>query len=172
MEQPSTEEWHCSPLVLRSKDRTCTAEKTVGLNASWNVSIFVYNKHNRIFPTVSILSTAKVVHSSLIVCAGFPRCARISIPLISITYIELSLNRKIDSSPESCEANLLDIPTEDGTKHSSAGVLSIRGRNFRVKMYIRGRNIIHLLQIRDWLRFLVVRQRIPNEIESVSIQHS
>lgn len=138
------------------------------------LQIFVYNQHNRIFPSVSIFSTAKVVHSSLIIYAGFPRCARISIPLISITYIELSLDRKIDISSASYESNLLDIPTESGIKHSSMplGVLSIRGRNFRVKMYIRGRNIIDLLQIRDWLRFLVVRQRIPHELKSVSTQDS
>ncbi|CAJ0588061.1 unnamed protein product [Cylicocyclus nassatus] len=59
--------------------------------------------------------------------------------------------------PKRCkEIPLIDI----GYVEDEGDILDVRGCNFRLLLF----GIDNIVQIRDWLRFLIIRQRVPHSI--------
>ncbi|KAK6757689.1 hypothetical protein RB195_015478 [Necator americanus] len=52
------------------------------------------------------------------------------------------------------------IKVDVGYVEDEGDILDIRGCNFRLLLF----GVDNIVQIRDWLRFLIVRQRVPHSI--------
>ncbi|KAI6177105.1 Voltage-dependent calcium channel gamma-3 subunit [Aphelenchoides bicaudatus] len=105
-----------------------------GLNAQWTASYLCYKRQSTLIPFYALNIDVSVQHAHLVVNC---KCLPFSIrvPLVSIGYVE-SDERKLK--------------------------LDIRGQNFRLVMWQV--NAETVAEVREWLRFLILRQRIPHSI--------
>jgi len=126
-------------LLRRPRSLPDVSQSKPGLNAKYKAKIVYYKHRGDILPRVCYNASIEVIFAHLIIKSSWPPVT-IRIPLVSISYIETI--RKYDR-------------------------FDIRGRSFQ--LHLVGFNDVlytanSLEESRDWLRFLVVRQRIPHSI--------
>uniref|UniRef100_A0AC35G021 Ribosomal protein S10 n=1 Tax=Panagrolaimus sp. PS1159 TaxID=55785 RepID=A0AC35G021_9BILA len=126
-------------LLRRPRSLPKLDEKKPGINAEYKIKFVYYKSHNDLVPKICYKAKAWVEHSNLIITSSLPP-VKISIPLVTICYLEAE--KKYEK-------------------------FDIRGRQFKLR-FVGFRDIMQPMatieESRDWLRFLIVRQRIPHSI--------
>uniref|UniRef100_A0A914XPS2 Ribosomal protein S10 n=1 Tax=Panagrolaimus superbus TaxID=310955 RepID=A0A914XPS2_9BILA len=126
-------------LLRRPRPLPNLDETKPGINAEYKIKFVYFKSHNDLVPRICYKAKASVQHANLVITSSLPP-VKISIPLVTICYLES--DKKYDR-------------------------FDIRGRQFKLR-FVGFRDIMQpmatLEESRDWLRFLVVRQRIPHSI--------